>query len=138
MFQNTALRPFGIRGHIGTGNTEYTECGHVCAGGCRFQQKWHSRSLELAVRIPDASKLDFSPSACDGCHSSRRTGTLRGCRRAVPSMPERRETVCRLIDCLITAVAIRSNVLVLHCDRDFHVLRTAPNFKSSSGTDPIM
>ena len=32
------------------------------------------------------------------------------------------ETVCRLIDCLIAAVAISANVPVLHRDRDFDVL----------------
>ena len=32
------------------------------------------------------------------------------------------ETVCLLPDCLIAAVAIRADVEVLHCDRDFDTL----------------
>jgi predicted nucleic acid-binding protein len=32
------------------------------------------------------------------------------------------ETVCKLIDCLIAAVAIREGVAVLHADTDFDVL----------------
>ena len=32
------------------------------------------------------------------------------------------ETVRRLVDCLIAAVAIRNEVAVLHNDKDFHVL----------------
>lgn len=39
----------------------------------------------------------------------------RGCRRSG-------ETVSKLIDCLIAAVAIRANVPVLHADSDFQVL----------------
>jgi hypothetical protein len=34
----------------------------------------------------------------------------------------RGETVRKLIDCLIAAVAIRSNAQLLHADRDFTVL----------------
>jgi predicted nucleic acid-binding protein len=43
-------------------------------------------------------------------------------RCATPDVPSRWRTVCRLIDCLIAAVAIKANLSVLHADKDFDVL----------------
>ena len=52
---------------------------------------------------------------CEAVDSDMAAALFRRCRR-------RGETVRRLIDCLIAAVAIRNNVPVLHADADFNVL----------------
>ena len=49
----------------------------------------------------------------------------RGCRR-------QGETVRRLVDCLIAAVAIREQVPLLHADRDFDVIACHSSLKISS------
>ncbi len=52
----------------------------------------------------------------------------RTCRRAG-------ETVKRMIDCLIAAIAIRNSVSVLHCDNDFDVLARHTSLRIQSIAD---
>lgn len=52
---------------------------------------------------------------CDASDFDMGAALFRGCRRSG-------ETVRRVIDCLIAAVAIRNNVPILHADADFDVL----------------
>ena len=51
----------------------------------------------------------------EAAHYEDAAALLRHCRR-------QGETVRRLIDCLIGAVAINARVPILHCDADFDVL----------------
>jgi predicted nucleic acid-binding protein len=68
----------------------------------------HLRGLRRL--LARASSLPTSPAEYDAAAAIYRT-----CRR-------RGETVRKLIDCLIAAVAIRNSVAVLHADADFDVL----------------
>lgn len=74
--------------------------------GARNEQHLESlhRLLAMAVTLPTES-IDYE----------RATALFRYCRI-------QGETVHKLIDCLIAAVAIGAELAVLHCDRDFDVL----------------
>ena len=104
-------------------DTGSTVCGRVDA------------ALGGDIAICDAIRMEVLAGARDGRHldSLRRllarasvlptepvhyeeaAALFRRCRR-------RGDTVRRLIDCLIAAVAIRADIPVLHCDGDFDVL----------------
>jgi len=93
------------------------------------------RLLAEDVAICDAVRMEILAGARDDAHLQHLRGLLaratllrtdtadyetasalyRSCRR-------RGETVRKLIDCLIAAVAIREHVAVLHSDTDFEVL----------------
>lgn len=66
--------------------------------------------VELRRLLARATTVRVTPEDYDHAASLHRV-----CRR-------RGETVRKLIDCLIAAVAIRSNAQLLHADRDFTVL----------------
>ncbi len=53
-------------------------------------------------------------------------GLYRDCRR-------KGDTVRRLVDCLIAAVAIRERAILLHNDRDFETLARCTKLRTSSG-----
>jgi predicted nucleic acid-binding protein len=68
------------------------------------------RLLNRFDLLPSAGLVDFEAAA----------GIYRRCRRGG-------ETVRKLTDCLIAAVALRGDAELLHCDRDFEVIaRHAP------------
>lgn len=65
---------------------------------------------QLRGLVARATALPTEPSDYD--HAA---AIYRGCRRSG-------ETVCRLVDCLIAAVALRHDAEVLHADRDFEAI----------------
>lgn len=78
-------------------------------GNPRRRQGWRAPD-GLRRLLARASSIAIAPIDYD------EAATLyRACRRGG-------ETVRKLIDCLVTATAIRANVPVLHADSDFHVL----------------
>ena len=77
----------------------------VLAGGRHEQHLAQLRGLLARATVVSITAEDYDHAAA----------LYRTCRR-------NGETVRRLIDCLIAAVAIRSNASVLHADIDFAVL----------------
>ena len=87
--------------------------------------------LDGDIAVCDAIRMEVLAGARDETHlhNLRRPspvrsypdhpGPLRRCRGAVPRMPEKGETVGKLLDCLIAAHAIREDIPVLHADQDF-------------------
>ena len=65
---------------------------------------------QLRGLLARTTKLSTSPADYELASALYRTCRLRG------------ETVRRLIDCLIAAVAVRADIEILHADRDFEVL----------------
>jgi len=81
--------------------------------GARDQQHLEQlrRLLARATLLPTES-IDFDAAAA----------VFRTCR-------SRGKTVCKLIDCLIAAVAIRANVPLLHMDQDFVAIAAATDLR---------
>ncbi|MDQ3681042.1 MAG: PIN domain nuclease [Actinomycetota bacterium] len=79
----------------------------------------HERLRRLLARcdyVPVEGLADYETAA----------GLYRACRRAG-------ESVRALTDCLIAAVALRAEVLVLHADRDFEVLARCAGLAAERG-----
>ena len=77
----------------------------VLAGACNEQHLQQLRRLLARASNLPVERMDYDAAAT----------LFRTCR-------QRGHTVRKLIDCLIAAVAIRSNVIILHMDADFDIL----------------
>ncbi len=89
----------------------------VLAGvrGTSQVSKWRS-ALDHVAYLPLAERDDWEAAAA----------AYRACR-------ERGVTPRSLLDCVIAAVALRNDVAVLHCDRDFDQIASCTGLKVLSG-----
>ena len=91
--------------------------------------------MEVLAGARDELHPGAAPPPGAGDRSPHGPRALRGSGCPVPSLPPARgdgapgETVRRLIDCLIAAVAIRSGAPILHRDGDFDVLARHPELE---------